>query len=164
MELGEHLKYYRKQNQLSQQDLADKLKVSRQSISRWEQNKSYPDLDNLVLLAKIYQISVEELVTGEVYRVNGENNKEESTEEREEIGGIDWIRQGKVLVILILACLIPPVGVLVPSALLLKERKQLHIILKVLCIICIVWSLYNCWILLNERFFAEYDIEIEVSN
>ncbi len=56
------LKSLRIEHNLSQADIAEYLKVSRQSISQWETGKTYPDIDNIVLLSKLYNISVDELL------------------------------------------------------------------------------------------------------
>lgn len=64
MELKERLIQARKEHGLSQNDLAEKLSVSRQAISRWEQGTAVPSSDNLILLGKLYGISLDELVHG----------------------------------------------------------------------------------------------------
>lgn len=51
----------RKKNNLSQEELANKLNISRQAISKWERAESSPDTDNLIALAKLYRISLDEL-------------------------------------------------------------------------------------------------------
>ena len=51
----------RKQHGYSQDELADKLNVSRQAISKWERSESSPDTDNLIALAKLYGVSLDEL-------------------------------------------------------------------------------------------------------
>lgn len=61
---AEQLKFYRSQKGLSQEDLADKLYISRQAISRWENGETAPDLDTLVNLASIFEVTLDELVTG----------------------------------------------------------------------------------------------------
>jgi len=62
MPLAIQLKYHRKLNGFSQDDVAKKLKLSRQSISKWENGHTYPDLDNLLLLSELYQVSIDELL------------------------------------------------------------------------------------------------------
>jgi len=62
MTVGSTLKYHRKKANLSQIELAHKLHVSRQSISSWENDHSYPSLDNLIALSRIYQTSIEDLL------------------------------------------------------------------------------------------------------
>lgn len=52
----------RKQHGLSQDELAEKLNVSRQAVSKWERSESSPDTDNLIALAKLYGISLDELL------------------------------------------------------------------------------------------------------
>lgn len=62
MNLGEKIYELRNENNLSQGDLADALQVSRQSISKWENNMAVPDLDKLIKLCDIFVISLDELV------------------------------------------------------------------------------------------------------
>ncbi|WP_217907054.1 helix-turn-helix transcriptional regulator [Campylobacter ureolyticus] len=61
MELGNQIKYYRSEKELSQEELADRLYVSRQTISNWENNKNYPDINSIVLLSEVFEISIDNL-------------------------------------------------------------------------------------------------------
>lgn len=65
MDIGTLLKKYREQQQLTQQDVADKLFVSRQSVSNWELNKNYPDIIKLIELSELYEVTLDELVKGD---------------------------------------------------------------------------------------------------
>ena len=65
MNLGEKIKRLRKENNLSQEQLAEKLNVSRQAISKWEANKAYPDIENLILLRKIFDVTLDDLIIDE---------------------------------------------------------------------------------------------------
>jgi len=66
MELGNQIKKYRQEAQLSQEELANRVYVSRQTISNWENDKSYPDVNSLVLLGEIFQVSLDKLIKGDV--------------------------------------------------------------------------------------------------
>lgn len=65
MSLGTNLSRLRAEKRLSQGDLADILNVSRQSVSKWETDASIPDLDKLVKLSRVFDVTLDELVTGE---------------------------------------------------------------------------------------------------
>ncbi len=65
MTLGERIKNYRQKLKLSQEELAEKINVSRQAITKWENDSGIPDIDNLISLSKIMGISLDELVMGE---------------------------------------------------------------------------------------------------
>lgn len=54
MELGNQIKKYRSELQISQEQLADRIYVSRQTISNWENEKSYPDVNSLILLSEVF--------------------------------------------------------------------------------------------------------------
>ncbi len=65
MALGEQIFRLRGEKNLSQEALADALGVSRQSVSKWENNVSVPDLDKLVQMGELFGVSLDELVKGE---------------------------------------------------------------------------------------------------
>lgn len=69
MELGSQIKKYRSELQLSQEQLADRIYVSRQTISNWENEKSYPDVNSLVLLSEAFQTTIDDLIKGDVERM-----------------------------------------------------------------------------------------------
>jgi len=62
MEIGEKLLNLRKSKHLSQEEVADKLNVSRQTVSKWETNQSMPDFDKIAPLCELYGISADELL------------------------------------------------------------------------------------------------------
>lgn len=63
--IGENIKYFRTKMNLTQDKLAEKLNVTRQAISKWENNKGEPDLDMLSNIATVLSVTVEELLDGE---------------------------------------------------------------------------------------------------
>lgn len=77
MELGNKIKYYRGEKELSQEELAERVYVSRQTISNWENNKSYPDINSIVLLSEIFEISIDNLIKGDVEQMKKEINSQE---------------------------------------------------------------------------------------
>lgn len=64
LETAQRLFEYRKANGYSQEELADKIGVSRQAISKWERSESSPDTDNLIALADLYGVTIDELLNG----------------------------------------------------------------------------------------------------
>lgn len=66
MELGNRIKQHRTAHGWSQDDLAEKVYVSRQTISNWENDKSYPDLQSLLLLGSLFGLSLDQLVKGDI--------------------------------------------------------------------------------------------------
>lgn len=77
MKLGQQLKQHRKELGLSQDELAARIFVSRQSISNWENDKTYPDIHTLLLLAEVFGISLDELIKGDVETMKQEISKKE---------------------------------------------------------------------------------------
>ena len=66
MNFSKQLKKYREQNNFSQEVLAEKIYVTRQTISKWENDKSYPDIHNLIALSVLFDITLDQLVKGDV--------------------------------------------------------------------------------------------------
>ena len=77
MELGKQIKMHRQEAHLSQEELANRVYVSRQIISNWENDKSYPDVNSLVLLSEIFQISLDNLIKGDIEVMKDVIQKEE---------------------------------------------------------------------------------------
>jgi transcriptional regulator with XRE-family HTH domain len=62
LKLGEQLKKLREERNMSREELAQKMNVSRQAVYKWENNKGYPDIQNLIRLSEIYGTTVDELI------------------------------------------------------------------------------------------------------
>lgn len=71
---GENLKKLRKQNGFSQEELATRLNVVRQTVSKWEKNLSVPDADILIRLAELLDVSVSELLGAKIEQENAFND------------------------------------------------------------------------------------------
>lgn len=87
MNIGERIYNLRTEADMSQGDLAEKLNVSRQSVSKWENNNSTPDIEKLVLIANVFGITVDELVKDDASSVSltDNENKAEATHPEETI-------------------------------------------------------------------------------
>ena len=90
IKLANRLTELRKEHGYSQEELADKLGVSRQAVSKWERAEASPDTDNLIELARIYGVSLDELL--EFNKEQAETNKKgvaSATVEDNESGSIN---------------------------------------------------------------------------
>lgn len=65
MDFGAQIKKLRTSRKLTQEQIAQKLNVSRQTISSWENNRNLPDLEMVVLIAQIFNISLDNLILGD---------------------------------------------------------------------------------------------------
>lgn len=70
MEIGKQIKKHRSELSLSQEEFADKIFVTRQTVSNWENDKSYPDINSLVLMAEVFGVSLDSLVKGDIEEMN----------------------------------------------------------------------------------------------
>ena len=66
MQRGNQRKKYRESLKLSQEDLADKIFVTRQTISNWETNKNYPDIKSISLLCNLFDVSLDQFIEGDI--------------------------------------------------------------------------------------------------
>ncbi|WPC42185.1 helix-turn-helix transcriptional regulator [Clostridium sp. JS66] len=81
MSISERLQKLRKHERYSQEQLAEKLGVTRQAISKWESNQGNPDINNIIKLSEIYNVSTDYLLKGEEQiskpiEIDSEENKE----------------------------------------------------------------------------------------
>ena len=66
MNVGARIKKYREKQNISQDELALKVFVSRQTISNWETNKSYPDIKSLTMLSNIFHVTLDDFIKGDI--------------------------------------------------------------------------------------------------
>jgi transcriptional regulator with XRE-family HTH domain len=79
MEIGKQIKKYRTEMELSQDELAEKIFVSRQTISNWENNKNYPDVKSLLLLSSFFSVSLDILIKGDLEEMKEKIKTEDIT-------------------------------------------------------------------------------------
>ena len=77
MEISKQIKKYRGEQGFSQEQLAQRIYVSRQTVSNWENEKSYPDVNSLVLLSEVFGVSVDNLIKGDLDVMKEQINSED---------------------------------------------------------------------------------------
>lgn len=89
MEFNEKLQQLRKQKGMTQQELAEKLFVSRTAISKWESGRGYPNLDSLKAIASFFAVQIDELISSnQVLTIAAENQKQEKGHFRDLVFGL----------------------------------------------------------------------------
>lgn len=83
IEIANRLMNLRKENGYSQEELAEKIGISRQAVSKWERAESAPDTDNLIALSRLYHVSLDELL------FSAKKGMEADTKHTEEIENAD---------------------------------------------------------------------------
>ena len=78
MKFGDKLIQLRKKNGLSQEELAAKLNVSRQSVSKWESNNTYPETDKIVQICNIFDCTMDDLINDEITDIKQIERKEKN--------------------------------------------------------------------------------------
>ena len=66
LEVSSQIRKYRSNMGISQEELAEKIYVSRQTVSNWETGKNYPDIHSLLLLSSLFNVSLDQLIKGDV--------------------------------------------------------------------------------------------------
>ncbi len=165
MALAEQLKISRENKGLSQTEVAKRLNITRQSVSKWETGKGYPDIDNLVLLSEVYEVSIDELLhENEILKKKITENNEIIEDNKEKL---EWVKAGikdeiekkddsvLFLILSIVSCLIPFLGLVIPCFILKvnKTTNRYHSLIKVVCFCCLIVSLFNTFIFLNDTIF-----------
>ena len=75
MKFGDKLIALRKKKGLSQEELAEKLSVSRQSVSKWESNNTYPETDKIVQICNIFECTMDDLINDNITDVESTERK-----------------------------------------------------------------------------------------
>ena len=70
MSFNDNLHYLRKKNKITQEELADRLGVSRQSVSKWETGEAYPETEKLLLLCDMFGVTLDGLMRGDLTEVS----------------------------------------------------------------------------------------------
>ena len=162
--LNQRLRFYRENKNLSQGQLAEYLGISRQSISNWETGKSYPDIDNVILLCKLYNITVDEMLGG----ISTETPSHASTKDFSTIpiptppeifsttSGLSPILEMLCLsVVLALFSQFPILGIISPIFIFvwLKKNNRKYKIVYLVCIICLIIGIFNTYTMFDHLFF-----------
>ena len=99
MDIGTRIKKYREKQNISQDELALKVFVSRQTISNWETNKSYPDIKSLTMLSNIFNVSLDEFIKEDIREMKIIVDKEKIRE----FNIMSYIFLAEILIIMISA-------------------------------------------------------------
>lgn len=153
------LRELRETHNYTQSDIAKHLGLSRQAIHQWETGKSYPDVDNIVLLCKLYGISSDELLgLGCETQDSQENTLSEEMEKTSDLKNTLYpiLEMIGLALILFFSTQIPflsiPVSIII--AIWMKRSERNYKIIYVLCVVCLLAGIFNTYSFLD--FFADF--------
>jgi len=86
--LSENIKYYRKEKGMSQEELALKLNVVRQTVSKWEQNLSIPDSEMLIRISEVFEVSVSKLIGESIEETDTKTELEKISQKLENLNSL----------------------------------------------------------------------------
>lgn len=141
MELGTRIREHRDALGLNQDELAEKMFVSRQTISNWENDKTYPDVQSLLLLSNLFGVSLDQLVKGDIVLMKEIVNEQE-------IKKLD--HYGKILTAHFAIMII-----MIISAVPLAEWIGFYALIP----FCLIWVVTMYWALKVEKIKKENDIQ-----
>ena len=99
LRFSEKLQTLRKERSLSQEQLAELLNVSRQSISKWESGQTFPEINKLIILSDLFNITLDDLVKDKnIEYTYGVDDKSEEKEDQEKDDDDDWLTVGCMMV------------------------------------------------------------------
>lgn len=148
------LKNARQSNGFSQNEIATILHISRQSISKWENDRGYPDLDNLIALSDLYKISIDELLKeNEQLKDKIEENNTKINEKRKTLKLVNTrLYQNKdegilLFIAAVISALIPFLGIIVPFYILWRNNKynSFYKTIIIASVLVILVSSYNIY-------------------
>lgn len=144
MDLGNRLLNLRKEKHLSQEELAEKLDVTRQTISKWETNQSTPDFDKIVPICDLFEITADELLKGE------KTKKKDNTYQRKD-NNLQKIKKAKGISLGVFLYFIAVVWIIISiPAFHINEILSVAIFLLI-CGIATYMIVYVCLMYKNEK-------------
>ena len=158
MTYGKNFKYYREKNGLSQEDLANKLNISRQAKSRWENDWNIPDMANLQELCKLYNITMDELLSENISQCESDDSEQiskspvtKAAPEKEKYLSHTLL----IYSLLILCCFLGIFGIFIAGFILYYciKQKEYSKITILFCIFILIVCIFNTWGYLNTFFF-----------
>lgn len=107
MEIGKKLKSTRLQKGLTQEAVAEKIQVSRQTISNWENEKSYPDIVSVINLSNLYEISLDELLKGDERMLEHLEESTNIVKSNKKLVAAIIVNIVILLALMLLSCIVP---------------------------------------------------------
>ena len=145
MNLADNLKKLRKDNNLSQEQLADQLGVSRQSVSKWESGAAYPEMDKVLLLCKLFNVGVDELLNQDI-KVVKEDKQSKSNLNKHIDDFLYFITKS------------------IDMFTSMKFKNKVKLLFEELIVICVIWLFFiilgECLISLFYNLFGMFDYNV----
>lgn len=156
--IGERLKELRKLNNLSQEQVAKELNITRQAISKWETDKTMPDIENIILLSKLYNVSLKSIM-GEEEEKNIEESEKPIPQYNKKVTENELLG---ILMITIIICssFLPQIGVAIAATFLILSKRiestSIKRALRIVCVAAFFFSAYNL-IEISKIMFVKYE-------
>ena len=159
MDIGKIIKEERTKRNLTQEQLAQEFFVTRQLISKWENGRGYPDIENLILLSDLYQVSIDELLReNEALKERIETNNQEINDKKEKLSLLQRTmatEKDESLLLLLLAGIgsfLFPLGLILDGFVLWRNKKanNFYVLIYIVCAFSIFLNLYDGYVHLSN--------------
>lgn len=151
MNLGKKLLELRKSKHLSQEEVAEKLNVTRQTISKWETDQSTPDFDKIIPLCELYEITADELLKGETSEKSNTNLGNSQVEDDFNLSKI----RAKYIGISVLLYILSPIWIMISVA----EFKMNPVI--AVSIFLLIIGIATCLLIYSDIVYPKKETEKE---
>lgn len=162
MDLCERLKKARENTGLSQQEVADSLGITRQSISKWERGVSYPDINNLILLKDLYNTSFDDLLIKEDTEKNTDNDLNKG-DNQNKLFNITLEEIGVLIVVMCLSTIpcLGLIGILLLLGYCSVKKYKFNTFYKIILTCFVLISIYNSFVYIKIEFLDIGEATIE---
>lgn len=162
MDLCERLKKARENAGLSQQEVADLLGITRQSISKWERGVSYPDINNLILLKNLYNTSFDDLLIKEYTEKNTDNDLNKNVNQNK-LFNITLEEIGVLIVVMCLSTIpcLGLIGILLLLGYCSVKKYKFNTFYKIILTCFVLISIYNSFVYIKIEFLDIGEATIE---
>lgn len=147
MTLGQRILELRKSKGLSQEEVAEKLDVTRQTVSKWETDQSTPDYDKIIPICELFEITSDELLTGNKKEIIKETKEEQEKRENKEV--IEKRAKGICIGILIYFVAIAWIMISIPV--LRMNPVAASAIFIIICGVATFYIVYTCLVYKKEK-------------
>lgn len=155
--LHDKLKQLRLQNNYSQNQIAEHLNISRQAVSQWERGIACPDIENITLLCKLYNISIDQLIgnSPDVEHTSKLDHCESHAFSISHETGLLTTDFLCFAVLLTISAQFPFLGIIVPILIRVwqKRHNKKQPFIFILCILCFIFSTYNTYAMISHLLF-----------
>lgn len=148
MSVGNNLKRFRKDKGFSQEQVSKELNISRQSISKWENDVCLPDIENITRLSKYYEVPIDNFLNGYSSDSSVSLKSKDSISPAAEVKLTAAKDEGLMLLAISLICFIlTPIGIVIMPIVFKrnKVKNTLYMLVYIVCLLCFIANIFMAY-------------------